>query len=152
MNPITRKEMFLAAAGGQDVPTPTPITREEVFLNEIAKGGGGSSLPSTETASAGDVLSLDDNKEPQWATPSGGGGVLAVHSVDGTLDKTWQEIVNAMASGGAANVFVSNEEILGVQVITNAYYNPEEGERHYIVKIGMVTYTSTTANGYPMAN
>jgi len=81
---------------------------------------------------------------------SGGGGVLVVHNVDGTLDKTWQEIVNAMASGGAANVFVSNEEILGVQVITNAYYDPEEGHP-YIVKIGMMTYTSTTANGYPMA-
>lgn len=83
---------------------------------------------------------------------SSGGGVLVVHDVDGTLDKTWQEIVNAMASGGAAKVFVSNEEILGVQAITNAYYNPEEGERPYIVKIGMMTYTSQTANDYPMAN
>lgn len=101
MNPITRKEMFLAAAGGQNVETPTPVTREEVFLDEIAKGGGGSSLPSTETASAGDVLSLDDNKEPQWAAPSGsGGGVLVVHeTVSGTthtLDKTAGEIINSL--------------------------------------------------------
>lgn len=34
MNPITRKEVFLAAAGGQDVTTPTPITREEEFLEQ----------------------------------------------------------------------------------------------------------------------
>lgn len=97
MDPITRKETFLAKAGGQDVTTPTPITREEVFLDEIAKRGGGSSLPSTETASAGDVLSLDDNKEPQWAAPSGsGGGVLVVHEdEDGALDKTWQEIADS---------------------------------------------------------
>ena len=81
---------------------------------------------------------------------SSGGGVLVVHNVDGTLDKTWQEIVNAMASGGAANVFVSNEDILAIQVIQNAYYNPEE-EHPYIVKIGMLTFTSETANGYPMA-
>ncbi len=40
MDPITRKETFLAKAGGQDVTTPTPVTREEFFLNEIAKGGG----------------------------------------------------------------------------------------------------------------
>ena len=102
MNPITRKETFLAAAGGQDVTTPTPITREEVFLDEIAKRGGGSSLPSTETASAGDVLSLDDNKEPQWAAPSGGGGgVLVVNMVydevkgNDYTDKTWKEIHDA---------------------------------------------------------
>ena len=73
MNPITRKEMFLAAAGGQNVETPTPITREEVFLDAIAKGGGGGG--------------------------SSGGGVLVVHeTVSGTthtLDKTWQEIHDA---------------------------------------------------------
>ena len=82
---------------------------------------------------------------------SSGGGVLVVHNVDGTLDKTWQEIVNAMASGGAALVQGSNENITGTQVISLAYYDGE-GERPYIVKIGMLTYTSTTANGYPMAN
>lgn len=99
MNPITRKEMFLAAAGGQDVETPTPVTREEAFLDAIVKGGG-SSLPSTETASAGDVLSLDDNKEPQWAAPSGGGGVLVVSIGENmVLDKTWQEISDAFGNG-----------------------------------------------------
>lgn len=38
--------------------------------------------------------------EKKAAEGGGGGGVLAVHNVDGTLDKTWKEIVNAMASGG----------------------------------------------------
>lgn len=75
MNPITRKEMFLAAAGGQDVTTPTPVTREEVFLDAIAKGGSGGG--------------------------SSGGGVLVVNmtlndaGTIGTLDKTWQEIHDA---------------------------------------------------------
>lgn len=41
MDPITRKEMFLAKAAGQDVTTPEPITREEMFLEKIAKTGGG---------------------------------------------------------------------------------------------------------------
>lgn len=40
--PITRKELFMAKAGGQDVKTPEPITREERFLDAIAKNGGGS--------------------------------------------------------------------------------------------------------------
>ena len=41
MNPMTRKETFLAKAGGQSVNTPKPITREEMFLDAIAKSGGG---------------------------------------------------------------------------------------------------------------
>ena len=75
------------------------INSESGALGWEEGSGGGSSFPSTETASAGDVLSLDDNKEPQWATPSGGGGVLVVHDVEGTLDKTWQEIYDAIGNG-----------------------------------------------------
>lgn len=38
--PIPRKEKFLASAAGMAVETPTPITREEIYLDAIAKGGG----------------------------------------------------------------------------------------------------------------
>lgn len=38
--PITRKEMFLAKLGGADVNTPTPITREEWFLQKAIENGG----------------------------------------------------------------------------------------------------------------
>ena len=41
MKPITRKEMLMAKAAGQDVPDITPVTREEYFLNQIAESGGG---------------------------------------------------------------------------------------------------------------
>ena len=40
IEPITRKEMFMAAAAGESVTTPTPITREEMFLKQIQGGGG----------------------------------------------------------------------------------------------------------------
>lgn len=46
LNPITRKEMFLAAAAGQDIELPKPITRKEMFLAKIAEqanSGGGNS-------------------------------------------------------------------------------------------------------------
>ena len=39
IEPITRKEMFMASAAGESVATPTPVTREEYFLSKI--GGGG---------------------------------------------------------------------------------------------------------------
>ena len=41
LTPITRKEMFLAKAAGQNIETPEPITREEMFLSKISGGGGG---------------------------------------------------------------------------------------------------------------
>jgi len=45
LEPITRTETFLAKAGGQSVEVPTPITREETFLqgviDAIGSGGGG---------------------------------------------------------------------------------------------------------------
>lgn len=150
MNPITRKEMFLAAAGGQDVETPTPVTREEVFLEEIAKGGG-SSLPSTETASAGDVLSLDDNKKPQWAAPSGG-GVLVVHEAfGGTLDKTWQEINDA----GISILFVNDGHRKHVAYFASVYAKSPSWEvvYAYVESDGTIytsTYTTDSADGYPV--
>ena len=41
MQPITRKEFFMAKAAGDSVPEMSPITREEYFLNRIAENGGG---------------------------------------------------------------------------------------------------------------
>ena len=44
IEPITRKEMIMAAAAGESVVPPTPITREEYFLSKIGGSGGGSSV------------------------------------------------------------------------------------------------------------
>lgn len=35
LNPITREEMYLAAAAGQEVEVPKPITRKEMFLAKL---------------------------------------------------------------------------------------------------------------------
>ena len=49
LEPITRKEMFLAKAAGMDIETPEPITREEMFISMISGGGGaGKKLPEAE--------------------------------------------------------------------------------------------------------
>lgn len=42
LEPITREEKYLARAAGQSVEVPEPITRKEMFLNAVAKSGGGS--------------------------------------------------------------------------------------------------------------
>lgn len=48
LEPITRKEMFLAKAAGRDIETPEPITREEFFLSKIT-GGSGEELQRAES-------------------------------------------------------------------------------------------------------
>lgn len=40
MNPITRKEIYLAKVAGDQVETPDPITREEMYLKKIAEADG----------------------------------------------------------------------------------------------------------------
>ncbi len=74
LTPITRKETFLAKAGGQNVVTPTPITREETFLQAIIDNGGGGG--------------------------GTGGGVTIIHASGSplTLDKTYAEIYSALQS------------------------------------------------------
>ena len=55
IKPITREEMFLAKAGGQDVETPEPITRREKLLQGIIDNGGGGG----STGGGGDANMLD---------------------------------------------------------------------------------------------
>lgn len=52
MNPITRQEMFLAAASGEGNEIPEPITREEMYLKKIAENGGGGGTGGTTNYNA----------------------------------------------------------------------------------------------------
>lgn len=88
----------------------------------ISDSGG---LPDPAEASAGDVLSLDEDKKPTWSTPTGGlpettladaGKVLTVKS-DGT-EAEWKNIPNelpAIASGDASKVLKVNSSGTGTE-------------------------------------
>ena len=52
MNPITRQEIFLAAASGEGNEIPEPITREEMYLKKIAENGGGGGTGGTTNYNA----------------------------------------------------------------------------------------------------
>lgn len=71
MEPITRKEKFLAKAGGQEVSLPEPITREEMFL-AAAAGVGTAPAPITRkemfmaAIGAGGGGGGDDAGESGW--------------------------------------------------------------------------------------
>ncbi len=127
LTPITRKETFLAKAGGQNVVTPTPITREETFLQAIIDNGSGGG--------------------------TGGGALIATLNLQtGALDKTWTEINNAdiafvsiTESGLNVRGFVAMTAPSdnGYMVGAISYSDTESG-------IGMLRFTTDSADGYPV--
>ena len=75
IKPITRDEMFLAKAGGQDVETPEPITRREKLLQGIIdNGGGGGSTGGGGTGGGGsiDKYPIGDGNTHFWVSLSDG--------------------------------------------------------------------------------
>ena len=75
----------------------------------------------------------------------GGGGVLVVTDTDGTLDKTWTEIKNAMLAGGAVVVIGDD-----ARAVANAYM----GKSDYAIDLaggGLLakSYSTDSASGYP---
>ena len=128
MNPITRKETFLAAAGGQDVNTPTPITREEVFLDAIAKSGGGGG------SSGGGGLKVGVN-----VTESGDNTIY-------TLDKTWKQISDAIESGNIP--YMIDYENGFVNTLSSIRTYEHDSGMGYVVEFNH-EYQTDSENGYP---
>lgn len=130
-----------------DLPSVTSADETKVLTvdsnGDWVAGDAPSGLPSTTSASAGDVLSLNNNKEAVWATPSSGGGVLVVTDTDGTLDKTWQEIHDAMLLGGAV-LSADNE----ATAIVEAGLHKGSYEV-YVGNLNSYFYSADSASGYP---
>lgn len=137
LTPITRKETFLAKAGGQDVVTPEPITRTEQFLQAIIDNGGGGGGGGT------------------------GGGVLVV-GVDMqtmSLDKTWKEINDAPF----AVVHLPNSQYeLSFAFVYMTAKNPITGEGTVLIANGSaeseaitfynLVFIAATEDDYPVLN
>lgn len=71
------------------------------------------------------------------------GGVLVVTDTDGTLDKTWQEIHDAMKTGGA--VYDGGDDD-GVYIIDSAYIDND-----YVVHADAGEWHAQSASGYPVS-
>ena len=76
---------------------------------------------------------------------AGAGGVLVVHDNDGTLDKTWKEIRDAMGTGIAIVSSIFDEET-NTDIITQALISGNE----YQVIVNGGSYISDSENGYPV--
>lgn len=75
---------------------------------------------------------------------SSGGGVLVVEEDDNaTLNKTWQEIFDAMLTGGC--VFKNGDYFVGPVSV----YSEDSPELYIVEVIGSDKYSASNKNGYP---
>lgn len=79
MKPITREEMYLAAAAGYDVAPPEPITRKEVFLAKLAGMEVETPVPFTRR-----------ERFIEEAAVNGGGGSVTINNQDITVTENGQ--------------------------------------------------------------
>lgn len=100
--------------------TLEPITRVEQFLSDIIEQGGGGG--------------------------GSGGSVLIVNDVNGTLDKTWQEIYDAgfsvLKEPTGLLMFCAGALVYDGSYIA-PYFNPMAN--------AVIDWTASSANGYPSA-
>ena len=121
----------------------TPNNREEHWLQGMVDG----------------QTTLEPNKRREYwykeivdAIGSGGGGgtgggVLVVNDVNGTLDKTWKEIYDAI-TGGKICLIATNES--GADILFVATSIATDNNTMYVVKVEDNMYTTNTEGGYPV--
>lgn len=89
MTAITREELFLAKAAGDNVVTLQPITRQEMFLERIAQnsggGSGGNSVQSDWNQTDSSAADFIKNK-PFGDMPTGGDTLYWDGNTEGLLD------------------------------------------------------------------
>ena len=142
--------------GVENVPQELPAvetTDKDKYLHTNASTGAvewsavEDELPAVTSSDKDKYLHTNDSTGAlEWAEGGSGGGVLVVTSdfETGTLDKTWQEIHDAMLSGGAVVKFSDTN----VSYVTRVAYNFMSST--YVILVGAErTYKASAASGYP---
>lgn len=124
--------------------TPNPV-REDAYVEELAEKLGiePQYIPKSPVwRNEEEIKAIAEMFANMQGGGGSGGGVLVVHDVEGTLDKTWQEIHDAMLSGGAA-IQVNETEVYAVLRVY-------EGKGTYVVICtDGGAYSASSASGYP---
>lgn len=99
------------------------------------------------TWAAGDTVTATKlNKIEQGIVSASLGGVLVVTDTDGALDKTWQEIHDAMLSGGAVvQIGQTSVDVVACVFVSFGMYKV----RSYSSG-NMILYETSSASGYPV--
>lgn len=120
----------------------------KMLLGDIEAGGSGG-LPDYSEANDGDVLEIE-NGEPAWAAP---GWILICTETNGALDKTWQEIYDAMNSSVLCVSCTKDEnDVEGFVSITFNIIQDvilQEGSYSLHLSDGSL-FIASTANDYPV--
>lgn len=134
-------------------------------MNEFARPNlAVDQLPPANSADKDKVLTIDANGVPVWAENSGGGsggGVLVVHIDEeySALDKTWQEIHDALAQGTSCVTLYTEDDDNVVQgliasVVTGGPPDLRVYTVHAITTQGDTvageTWIATSRDGYPV--
>ena len=121
----------------------TPTEREEHFFKAMVDAADGSTPEELEPTERKEHWYKEIIDAIKVGGGGSGGGVLVVTDTDGTLDKTWQEIHDAMLVG----VVIVNRGEGGIHAVIGGGYDSKQG---YILSVGRnSSYTAATADGYP---
>lgn len=144
LNPITREEMYLAAAAGQDVTVPNPITRKEIFLSKLVDKNAATPFAVTrsemfieaaaEARNASVILPLEITENGIYEAPA---GVDGYNPVTVAVDPTKITILKEQEISGFAL-----DEDFGYIKNEAQTYTVNVGERYFVVWDG-VTYETT---------
>ena len=164
LKPITREEMFLAKAGGEDVGELKPITRREKFLDRIADGGGADLLETV----GGDTLTWDGNSDIKVLVDAESGiyscyvsdaiptkedfnnGFVFVASTNDIMEITPDMVTEMVIEevDGSITAAYGSLAVIPSDNFTDQYgvVFPKKG--CYLMSSPEVYYTSLTINGY----
>lgn len=103
-------------------------------------------------------ISKEDGKtsvkiDGQESGGGSGGGAFIVHDNSGTLDKTWEEIYNAMDAGNISVIKANVDESAQFQFISSARM-ADSVHGDTVFRVGLVgnknTYETDSRSGYPV--
>ena len=118
----------------QDITGTNLVTVVDDIAEKYTGGGGG------ESGSGGPLV--------VEATPT-----MTTDGVTEALDKTWQEIHDAVLTKGVTIIrhdVGGDSEFIRLMILSNVDYDADSGE--HSVSVGDLMYTTSTADGYPMVS
>ena len=136
--------------------TPNPV-REDAYVEELSEklGIDPQYIPKSPVWRNEEEIKAIAEMFANMSGGSSGGGVLVVHDVDGTLDKTWQEIHDAMAVGQIPVICYVDGNDAGITIIGwGSFLNDVYALWGYGANLSQDDpwYSASSASGYPTAN